>query len=239
MVDKLYLRDMYQKEFDALVTRVDGSKVYLDKTAFYPTGGGQPNDTGRLVVNGIEVKVTDAKKDGDEVAHTVDNPAALKVADKVHGIIDWANRYAYMRHHTAIHILDGIVTKSYSNEGIITGSQIYADRARMDFDMPNLNRELAQKIIDETNYDMTLGRKIIVKYFTQEQALTMPSLVRTQPGRELIKKLAVVRVVEIEGLDMQMDGGLHVLNSNEVGKIVLKEYKNQGSHSKRVEIKLE
>ncbi len=239
MTDKLYLKDMYLKEFDAIVTRIDGNKVYLDKTAFYPTGGGQPNDTGRLISGSGEFVVSDAKKDGEDVMHTVENPSALKIGDNVHGVIDWDKRYAYMRHHTAIHILDGIVIKSYSNGGIITGSQIYADRARMDFDMPDLNKDLAQKIIDDTNDDILRGRRVIVKDLTQAQALAMPSLVRTQPGVELIKRLSTVRVVEIEGLDMQMDGGLHVLNSKEVGKIVMNSYKNQGAHSKRLEIRLE
>lgn len=239
MVEKLYLNDMYLKEFDAVVTRIDENKVYLDKTAFYPTGGGQPNDTGKLMANGSEVAVIDVKKEGEEVAHIIQDASLLKEGTAVHGIIDWDKRYAYMRHHTAIHIMDGVVTNSYHDQGLITGSQIYADRARMDFDMPTLNREIGQKIIDDTNKEIEAGRKIIVKDFTREEALANPSLVRTEPGRELIKRLETVRVVEIEGLDMQMDGGLHVLNSKEVGKILLNGFKNQGSHSKRIEIKLE
>lgn len=239
MVERLYLKDAYLKEFDAKVTRVDGNRIYLDRTLFYPTGGGQPNDTGKIVANGSEFVVTDVKKDGDDIAHTVNNAAGISTVSSLHGIIDWDKRYAYMRHHTAIHMLDGVVTLYYSDKGLITGSQIYADRARMDFDMPTLNREVGQKIIEDTNKEIAFGRRILVKEFTKEQALAMPSLVRTEPGRELIKKLDTIRVVEIEGLDMQMDGGLHVLNSNEVGKIALNEFKNQGQHSKRIEIRLE
>lgn len=239
MAEKLYLKDAYIKEFDAVVTRIDGNKIYLDKTAFYPTGGGQPNDTGKLTVNGSELTVIDVKKEGDDIAHTVENASGVKEGDAVHGIIDWDKRYAYMRHHTAIHMLDGVVTRSYADKGLITGSQIYVDRARMDFNMPTFNRELGQKIIDETNKEVEAERRVIVKDFTKEQALAMPNLARTEPGKELLKRLDVVRVVEIEGLDMQADGGLHVLNSKEVGKIMLNGFKNQGSHSKRLEIRLE
>jgi misacylated tRNA(Ala) deacylase len=239
MTEKLYLHDMYMKESNSTVTKIDGDKVYLDRTVFYPTGGGQPNDTGKISVNGSEANVIDVKKEGEEVAHSVDNPSILKVGDHVHCTIDWERRHALMRHHTAIHIMDAVVSKLHSHEGLITGSQIYTDRARMDFDMPTLNRDIAQQIIDESNKEIAQDRKIIVRNFTRDEALSMPNLARTEPGRELLKKLDTVRVVEIEGLDMQADGGLHVQSSKEVGKIILNGYKNQGSHSKRVEIRLE
>ena len=169
----------------------------------------------------------------------MESAEGLNAGDAVIGTVDWEKRYAYMKYHTSIHIFDGIVITQHANEGLSTGSQIYSDRARIDFDMPELNKELAQKILDQTNRIIGEGRKIIVKEVGREEALQMPHLVRTEPGRELMKKLDTVRVVEIEGLDMQMDGGLHVLNSNEIGKLALSSFTNKGSHSKRVELKIE
>ncbi|MHB1829775.1 MAG: alanyl-tRNA editing protein [Candidatus Micrarchaeaceae archaeon] len=238
MTEKLYFRDPYLKEFEANVIKIDGNKVYLDRTAFYPTGGGQPNDTGRIIA-GSDIPVTDVAKEGDEIAHIVSDASALKEGIAVRGIIDWEKRLAYMRHHTAIHLIDGVVTKVYADKGLITGSQIYSDRARMDFDMPTLNKDLCQKIIDDSNNEAEAGRAVVSRDLTKAEALAIPNLARTAPGRELISKLDVIRVVEIVGLDMQADGGLHVSNTNEIGKICLNGFKNNGAHSKRMEIRLE
>lgn len=108
----------------------------------------------------------------------------------------------------------------------------------MDFDMPTLNREVAQRIIDEANVEIALGRKVTAREITRDEALAIPNLSRTEPGRELLKRLDFVRIVEIEGVDTQADGGLHVANLRELGKIVFGSFKNNGSHSKRLEIKL-
>lgn len=235
---KLYLRDPYLHSFDAAITKIEGNSIFLDRTAFYPTGGGQPGDTGTISVNGNKYRVTDTSKAGDDVRHALENTSGLKEGEAVTGFVDWEKRYAYMRYHTAIHIIDGIVVSGYADKGFSTGSQIYEDRARIDFDMDQLNRELAQKIIDSANNIVKEGRTVSVKNVSREEALQMPNLVRTEPGKELIKKLDTVRIVEIEGLDMQMDGGLHVANSKELGAIALTEFTNKGSHHKRIEIKL-
>ncbi len=238
MVERLYLKDMYMKEFDATVTKVDGTRAWLDRTAFYPTGGGQPNDTGRLVSGSIEFDVVDVRKDGGDVAHVLRSADGLKAGDAVRGAIDWEKRYAYMKYHTALHIFDGIVVARHANAGFSTGSQIYADRVRIDFDMPELNRELAQEILNQTNMIIDEGRRIIVREVGRDEALRMGNLARTEPGRELIMKLDIVRIVEIEGLDAQMDGGLHVLNSREIGRLDLSAFTSKGSHSKRVELRM-
>ncbi len=238
MTEKLYLEDMRMKEFDAVVLRVDAGAIYLDRTAFYPTGGGQPNDVGKISFDGGEVDVTDVRKDGDDVAHAVSDTTMLREGMRVHGTIDWDTRYAYMRHHTAIHLIDAVAIKSFNNSGVLTGGQIYKDRARMDFDMPTLNREIAQGIIDTANAEIAKNRRVLVREISREEAMTIPDLARTEPGRELLRRLPVIRVVEIEGLDAQADGGLHVQNISEIGRIVLNGYKNNGAHSKRIEISL-
>ncbi len=235
---RLYLRDPYLHSFDAAITGIDGNSVSLDRTAFYPTGGGQPGDTGILSTNGIKHKIIDTIKAGDDVHHVLEDVSGIKEGDIVTGFVDWDKRYAYMKYHTAIHIIDGIMVNSYAGKGFSTGSQIYADRARIDFDMDQLNRELAQKLVEAANNIVKEGRSVTVRSVSRAEALQMPNLARTEPGKELIRKLDTIRIVEIEGLDTQMDGGLHVASSRELGAIVLSEFSNKGSHHKRMEIKL-
>ncbi len=237
MTEKLYWKDMYLKEFDSTVESAEGNRVALSETAFYPTGGGVLNDAGTLAINGTDCKVINVTKDGDTVFHEIEGSFQAKPGDKVHGTIDWERRYALMRHHTAVHLIDGIVEKNYQAGGI-TGGQIFVDRARIDFAMPGFNRETAHKIFDEANLVAGEGRKVIAKLLSKDEALAMPNLARTEPGRELIRGMDSVRVVEIEGVDMQMDGGLHVADTKEIGRISLGGFENKGRNSKRVEIRL-
>lgn len=237
MTVKLYWKDAYLKEFDSVVERVDGNIVVLRETAFYPTGGGVLNDTGTLTVNGTGCRVADVTKEGDTIFHHIEGVPQINAGDSAHGEIDWNRRYSLMRYHTAVHLMDGIVEKSYQNGGI-TGGTIFPDRARMDFAMENLNRELAQKIVDETNSAANEGHKVSSKIISRDEALSMPNLARTEPGRKLIESMPEVRVVEIEGIDVQSDGGLHVADTKEIGKLFLSKFENKGKHSKRIEITL-
>lgn len=237
MTVKLCWKDAYMKEFDSTVERIEGNKVVLRETAFYPTGGGVQNDTGTLTVNGSQYRVTDVSKSGDTIFHHLEGIPQAKVADTAHGAVDWERRYSLMRYHTAVHLMDGIVEKRYQNGGI-TGGSIFPDRARMDFAMENLNKELAQKIIDETNAEAAAGHNVSSRTISREEALAMPNLARTEPGRQLIMSMPEVRIVEIEGIDVQSDGGLHVANTREIGKLSLSKFENKGKHSKRIEITL-
>ena len=237
MTGKLYWKDAYLKEFDSVVERVDGNRVVLRETAFYPTGGGVLNDTGALTVNGIGCRVADVSKEDDVIFHHVEGILQIKTGDLVHGAVDWERRYSLMRYHTAVHLMDGIVEKKYQNGGI-TGGSIFPDRARMDFAMNDLNRELAQKIIDETNAEAAIGHRVSSRIISRDEALAMPNLARTEPGKQLIMSMPEVRVVEIEGIDVQSDGGLHVADTKEIGKLFLSKFENKGKHSKRIEITL-
>ncbi len=237
MVERLYLNDSYLKEFDAVVTGITGNEVELDKTAMYPTGGGQPCDTGTLSANDVSYEVVEVKNNGDSVVHVLSEEPNFKIGDIVHGKINWQRRYAHMRYHTAVHIIGGVITKKYG--GMYTGGQIYDDRARDDYDMPSLNRETAAKIIEEAQAIADEGHRVLVKTLSKEEALRIESIARTAPGEELLKTLSSVRVIEIEGFDAQMDGGTHVANTKEVGKMILTGFENKGSHRKRIEIRLE
>jgi misacylated tRNA(Ala) deacylase len=238
MTVPLYWQDAYLKEFDSVVDRVEADKVVLRQTAFYPTGGGAPNDTGILTVNGVEHKVVDVKKEGEEVIHTLGSVTGARAGDVAHGAIDWDRRYHVMRYHTALHLLDAVVERNHPGCHI-TGGQIFVDRARMDLDFPELNRELAQRIIDETNVVAQERHRVIAREISRAEAMKMPNLARTEPGRLMIMRMSSVRLVEIEGLDVQMDGGVHVSNTAEIGRMMLNAYENKGSRRKRVDVILE
>lgn len=237
MTIKLYWKDSYMKEFDSKIEKVEGNVVMLNETAFYPTGGGAPNDTGTLKIKGNEYTVFDVQKEGDDIAHILDRVADAAPGDDVHGAIDWERRYAIMKYHTTLHLLDAVVEKGYSSSKI-TGGQIFPDRARMDLDMPELNRDVAQKIVDEANVLVQEGKKVFAREISREEALKIPNLARTEPGRMMIMSMPIVRLIEIEGLDSQMDGGTHVANTNEIGRIALNAYENKGAHRKRIDVVL-
>lgn len=239
LTDKLYLDSMYLKEFDATVVGSDGDLVYLDRTAFYPSGGGQPNDTGYLLgSSGLKYQVTDVVKSADNVGHRISSGNLPETGEKVHGVLDWDRRYAHMRFHTAIHIMDGVVNRDFSDRGLITGSQIYDDRARVDFDLPGITREMAEEIIGKANEVVMSNHDIYARELSREEAEKIPGLARTAPGRELIKSLERVRIIDISGFDLQADGGTHVSRTAEVGKILFKGIQSKGSHNKRVEFTL-
>ncbi|BAB59343.1 hypothetical protein [Thermoplasma volcanium GSS1] len=238
MTEKLYYADSYIKEFDGNVIEVKENRLILDRTAFYPTGGGQPNDTGVIFCCGKEYRVNDVTKDGDEVIHVVDDSTGLSAGAKVHGTIDWDRRYAHMRYHTAIHVIDGVVNVMHGSEALLTGGQIYEDRARIDMNIENFTKEFVDKIIEESNSFMKEGHRVYPDILTKEEAIKRPNLARTEPGRKLIETLPEVRIIVIEGLDEQSDGGTHVSNTKEVGTIFVRKIENKGKRNKRIEFQL-
>ncbi len=237
MTEKIYLEDSYLKEFDAQVVRHSINEVVLNGTIFYPAGGGQPNDKGLIVITGTEYQVVDLRKEGDDIVHVFNKPLEknVKAGDSAKCVIDWDYRYACMRYHSALHTLDGVIEKYYGS-GMVTGGQIYHDRARLDIDMPGLSKEKALEMIDKTNAVAKEGHPINSRELSKEEAMKIPRLSRTETGRKLLDSLKTVRVIEIEGVDMQADGGLHVKNTGEFGKISLGNFENKGAKRKRMEI---
>jgi len=236
VVEKIYLKDAYIRDFEATVSSVDNQIVELDRTAFYPTGGGQPSDSGIISFGNSTYKVIEVSKSGDSVMHRIENAAGLEVGARIEGHLDWEKRYMHMRLHTALHIIDGVVHKDL--DGNITGGQIYDDRARMDFDVPGLDRQKVEKIIEAAQKIVDSRLAVSVKFMSKEEASAVPGIARTAPGEELMRKLDIIRIIDIEGFDFQLDGGTHVANTSEVGKIGIIKYENKGSHNKRIEIAL-
>jgi len=234
MTELLCQTDSYLREFDAAVIAVEGNAVTLDRTAFYPGGGGQPNDAGTLSAedNTWEVKV---RKSGGAVWHEVkDTPPA--VGTKVHGVIDWERRYQLMRTHTAMHILCGVIFRDYGAS--VTGGNMEPLRGRMDFEFETMHQELVREIEEKINAEVKSARDIRVKILPREEAFQIPDLIRTKINL-LPEGILQVRTVEIVGLDLQADGGTHVANTREVGRIRVVDYKSKGKINKRIEVAIE
>lgn len=232
----LYSTDAYKRSFDATVREIspDG-RVVLDRTAFYPTGGGQPHDMGTLSWDGGVCRVIEVRKAGPQVLHAIDGDAPPP-GSSVKGEIDWERRYALMRHHTALHSMSGVIFQLFG--ATVTGGQMYPDRARMDFQLPDLSSERLQRIEQRTNELLLEGHPVSIRFLPREEALQIPDLIRTKVSL-IPEGIDVIRVVNIEGIDQQADGGTHVANTTEVGRVRIAGSENKGKGNKRLEIVLE
>lgn len=235
MTDLLYQTDAYMKEFDARVTAVEGSAVALDRSAFYPGGGGQPNDEGTLSMGDRTWQVVKVRKQGDDVWHTLDAEDVPPVGAEVHGTLDWGRRHKLMRTHTALHVLCGVVWRDYGAS--VTGGNMEPLRARMDFEFESMRKELVQEIEEKVNAEVAAAHDVRVKILPREEAFAIPDLIRTKINL-LPEGIQQVRTVEIVGLDLQADGGTHVANTTEVGRIRVLDYKSKGKINKRIEVEV-
>jgi misacylated tRNA(Ala) deacylase len=235
MTESLYHTDAYLKEFDAVVTAVDGTRVALDRTAFYPGGGGQPNDVGTLIAGDQTWPVVKLSKQGAEVWHELDREAP-PIGTPVHGQLDWDRRYKLMRTHTAMHILCGVIFRDYGAS--VTGGNMEPLKGRMDFEFETMRQEFVKQIEEKINVEVAKARPTRVKILPREEAFQIPDLIRTKISL-LPEGIAEVRTVEIVGLDLQADGGTHVANTSEVGHIRVVDYKSKGKINKRIEVALD
>lgn len=239
MTELLYQTDSYIQEFDAKVVSVllTERAIVLDRTAFYPGGGGQPCDFGTLIVGGVVFPVTRVKKQGDNVLHFLDGDEPPPAeAETVHGTLDWARRYELMRTHTALHILCGTVFRDYG--ALVTGGDMEPGKGRLDFEFETMRGELVREIEAAINAEAAKGRDVRVRILPREEAFQIPDLIRTKINL-LPEGIMQVRTVEIVGLDLQADGGTHVRNTREVGKIRVVDYKSKGAINKRIYIEVE
>jgi misacylated tRNA(Ala) deacylase len=236
MTKELFLQDSYIKEFEARVVKLDSREVILDRTAFYPGGGGQPSDKGFLGIGPIKAMVVDVRREGGEIVHIMDKPIPDTVRD-LKGALEWRRRFAHMRYHTALHVLSGVIWRNF--DARVTGGQMRADRARMDFSFPGeWTADIVGEIESLTNDALAEERPVRVYELEREKALANPDLIRTQVNLvpERVRRL---RIVEIQGLDTQADGGTHVANTREVGRIDITGHKSKGRQNKRIEFVLQ
>ena len=235
MTDLLYHSDSYLKEFDAVVTDVlpDQRGVLLDRTAFYPGGGGQPNDDGVLVSGDTSYRVVKVERGN---LHIIEGESLPASGTQLHGILNWERRYQLMRTHTAMHILCGVVWRDYGAS--VTGGNMEPLKGRMDFEFERLQKELVSEIEAKINAEVAAARDLRVRILPRDEAFQIPDLIRTKINL-LPEGISEVRTVEIIGLDLQADGGTHVANTREVGTIHITDYKSKGGINKRIYVELE
>lgn len=235
MTKALYLEDSYLRECDANVISVnDGKYIVLDQTIFYPKGGGQPWDTGKLMRGEDAFNVVYVGKFSGEVSHEVDQ-AGQKEVDRVRCILNWERRYKLMRSHTAAHVFASLLCSE--TNALVTGNQLEEDKIRFDFSIDTFDREVLEKYIAKANE--LFGKDIPVRWYElpREDALKIPGIINM--AEAFPPNIPILRVVEIAGVDRQADGGTHVKNLREVGKIELLKTENKGKQNRRVYFKLE
>jgi misacylated tRNA(Ala) deacylase len=236
MTELLYVTDAYVKDFGAVVSGHAEGGVLLDRTAFYPGGGGQPCDVGTLTDAGGQTWLVTAvrKVDGTPV-HFIEGELPL-VGTAVIGRLDWQRRYQLMRTHTAMHILCGVVFRDYGAQ--VTGGNMDPLQGRMDFEFETMRQELVAAIEEAVNAEVAAARPVRVAILPREVAFAIPDLIRTKINL-LPEGISEVRTVELVGLDLQADGGTHVANTSEVGRVRVADYKSKGKINKRIYLELE
>jgi misacylated tRNA(Ala) deacylase len=227
MTRKLFWEDAYVREFDATIDSVDGNQVVLDQTAFNPRGGGLVGDVGTL----DGVKVTDTvKASADTIVHVLEDTGSLAAGGAVHGVLDWNRRHRIMRMHTSAHLLSAIFNKETG--ALITGNQIEPDKSRIDFSLDDFDREKMLVYCSQANEAIAKNPPVKTYFMEREEALKIPGI--TKLATVMPPDVKDLRIVEIEGYDLQADGGVHVKNLGEVGKVEPLKFENKGKSNRRM-----
>jgi misacylated tRNA(Ala) deacylase len=230
----VFLRDAYLRADDARVVAVDDGRVALDRCVFYPTGGGQPHDTGSLTWDGGAAAVTAVTKEAEHVWLTLDG-ALPSVGTEVHGELDWERRHQLMRTHTALHVLCGVIWNEWSVP--VTGGNMEPMTARMDFEFDPLPEGFAATVERLVNDELAAARPIEVTFLPRDTALEDEDLIRTKVNM-IPASVPEIRVVDIVGLDKQADGGTHVRSTDEVGRIRVLKTESKGKGNKRIRLEV-
>lgn len=234
MTQLLFQTDSYLKETKAKVSAIEDGAVIIDQTIFYSGGGGQPADQGKFLWNGYVARVEKVRKAGDNVLHWLSGPMP-EVGQHVRCKIDWDRRYQLMRTHTALHILCGVIWRDFGAQ--VTGGNMEPLKARMDFELESMSADFAERVEELVNKEVQAARAVRVSILPRAEAFRIPDLIRTKINL-LPEGIQQVRTVEIEGLDLQADGGTHVANTNEVGRIKVVGHESKGRINKRLRIEV-
>jgi len=235
MTEELAPRDAYLRETNATVVAVTPEGVVLDRTVFYPRGGGQPGDTGRLEWEGGSALVADTVRREGEAVHVIAAGEAPGVGTVVRAVIDWERRHLLMRTHTALHVLSALVWREYGAK--VTGGNMEPGQARMDFELESMSVEFGREVEERLNDMLSESHPVTVRFLPRADALADPDLIRTKVSL-IPEHVDPIRVVDIEGLDRQADGGTHVADTLEVGpvRVVKTESKGKGNKRMRIEV---
>jgi misacylated tRNA(Ala) deacylase len=237
--EELYSTDAYLRTFEAAVSDVDAEqhRVALNRTAFYPGGGGQPHDLGELVWDDGRAAVVKVGKDQGRIWHWLDPDAGLPdPRGEVAGAIDWTRRHALMRTHTALHILCGVIWADFAVA--VTGGNMTPGEGRLDFELDAMSVELGQQVERRINEEIARARDILVDFVERGEADRDPALIRTKANL-IPAAVNPLRVIDIVGLDKQADGGTHVATTAEVGHVRVTKTESKGKANKRIRIAVE
>ncbi len=234
MTATIYSTDAYARRMEATVVAgdADDQRVLLDRTVFYPGGGGQPHDVGELVIGDDRLAVVRVTTDADGVWHWLEG-GLPSVGTAVVGHLDWERRYATMRTHTALHALCGVIWNRYQSP--VTGGNMEAGRGRLDFELPQWDPEDRDPVEQALNAELAKALPVEVSFLPREEADQDPSLIRTKVNL-LPASLRQVRVIDIVGLDRQADGGTHVDSTREVGSVKISKVESKGKGFRRIRV---
>ena len=239
MTEKLYMESIdacYLQSFDAKVIAIEDQKIILDRTLFYPIGGGQNWDVGTISSDTGEIKVTEVRG-RDDVEHFVEEDHGLSVGDAITGQIDWDRRHAHMRMHTAQHLVSGIVYEMFSGVRTV-GNQIHQERSRIDFNPVRFEPEMIDRVFDKTNEIIKSNLPVSVSIMTRDEVNKIMPPERTNMDL-LPKSVSQLRVVQIgDGVDLCPCAGTHVKELGEIGDIEFIGKKSKGKGTQRVSYKL-
>jgi misacylated tRNA(Ala) deacylase len=237
MTDRIYSTDQYAATMDARIVDIDADdgRVLLDRTVFYPGGGGQPHDLGTLSVGEDRLSVVRVAADGRGVWHWVEG-GLPPTGTTVRGEVDWGRRYRLMRTHTAMHALCGVVWARFGSP--VTGGNMEPGVGRLDFELPDWDPEDKASLEEELNAQLAAARAVEIAFLPREEADRDPSLIRTKVSL-LPDTLREVRVVDIVGLDRQADGGTHVASTTEVGDVRVAKVESKGKGFRRIRLALD
>ncbi len=232
---RLELADSTLREWDATVLGASPDGIVLDRSAFYPGGGGQPPDAGVLLWGGVQTRIVGVRRGDDPVLVAHEDDPVPPVGTAVRGAIADERRTALMRTHSGLHLLSGVVFRDFG--ALVTGGNMEPLSARMDFDLPDLPPDFKARMEDACNIEVAADRRIEVKVLPRDEALRIPDIIRTASNL-LPPDLTEVRIVDIVGLDTQADGGTHVASTRQIGRVEVVKVENKGKANRRLRIRL-
>jgi misacylated tRNA(Ala) deacylase len=229
---QLYLHDSYKREFEAKITRVEDDQVVLDQTLFHPLTGGVSFDMGYMEKGNEKRRVlrVEINHETEEIIHVLESAENLILGDVVKGVLDWERRYRLMRLHTAAHLIATIMYRDHN--ALITGGQVDYERAKLDFNLPKTDRVIFEDAVAKANEEVNKKRALRTYFIDREKALKMPGIVKL--AERMPPQVKELRIVEIQSIDVQADGGPHVKNTQEVGQISLQKVENKGKSQRRL-----
>jgi misacylated tRNA(Ala) deacylase len=231
---RLELDDQTLREWDAVVLAADPDGIVLDRSAFYPGGGGQPPDHGVLLWSGVQTRIVDARKSSDDVyLLPLDSDPLPPVGTVVRGAIEDDRRTALMRTHSGLHVLCGVVFRDFG--ALVTGGNMDVLTARMDFNLESVPPGFRETVEDACNAEIRSDRRIVVSTLPRAEAFQLPDIIRTATNL-VPEDVKDVRIVDIVGLDQQADGGTHVASTAQVGRVSVVKVENKGKGFRRLRI---